>query len=133
MNAHQIDVNGIIINTIIVDSIDFEPNLVDASIGGSIGDSVVNGVIIPKPAPPVKVPEFVDMSSAQLYLLRAGLLGAVESYVAALTGQDGQEAAILWNKATIVRRDSPIVNGFALASGMTDSQIDNMFIEAAKI
>lgn len=36
MRAHQIE-NGIVINTIEVESIDFLPNLVDASAGGAVG------------------------------------------------------------------------------------------------
>lgn len=37
MRAHLIE-NGIVVNTIIVDSLDFLPNLVDAENGGEIGD-----------------------------------------------------------------------------------------------
>jgi hypothetical protein len=37
MKAHQIE-NGIVVNTIIVESLDFLPNLVDAENGGEIGD-----------------------------------------------------------------------------------------------
>ena len=51
MNAHQLDVNGVITNTIVVDSIDVFPCLVDASIGGTVGDSIVNGAIVPKATP----------------------------------------------------------------------------------
>jgi len=49
MNAHQLDDDGVIINTIVVESLDVFPSLVDASIGGQRGDSVVNGAVIPKP------------------------------------------------------------------------------------
>jgi hypothetical protein len=37
MRAHQIK-DGIVVNTIIVDSLDFLPNLIDAEQGGQIGD-----------------------------------------------------------------------------------------------
>jgi hypothetical protein len=50
MNAHQLDSNGLIINTIVVDSLSDFPNLVNASIGGGIGDSIINGVLVRKPA-----------------------------------------------------------------------------------
>lgn len=50
MRAHQLDKNGVIINTIEVESISVLPNLFDASIGGSKGDSIVDGVLIPKQA-----------------------------------------------------------------------------------
>lgn len=51
MNAHLLNDAGVIINTIVVDSLDVFPNLVDAEIGGVIGDSVINGVLIPKAEP----------------------------------------------------------------------------------
>lgn len=50
MRAHQLAPNGVITNTIVVDSLDVFPNLVDASIGGKIGDSIVDGLLIPAEA-----------------------------------------------------------------------------------
>ena len=44
MRAHQVE-NGVVVNTIEVDSLDFMPNLVEATEGG-IGWSYVNGVFI---------------------------------------------------------------------------------------
>jgi hypothetical protein len=49
MIAHQLDDVGLIVNTIVVDSLSFCPNLIDASIGGGIGDSVINGILVIKP------------------------------------------------------------------------------------
>jgi hypothetical protein len=51
MRAHVIQ-DGVIANIIVVDSLDALPGLIDADIGGSIGDSVVDGVVVPKPTPP---------------------------------------------------------------------------------
>lgn len=54
MNAHQLDADGVIINTVVVDSLDALPDLIDASIGGTIGDRVVDGVVVPAtPTPAV--------------------------------------------------------------------------------
>lgn len=58
MNAHQLDANGVIVNTIVVESLDFLPNLVEATEGG-IGWTYANGVFTapvvvestPTPAP----------------------------------------------------------------------------------
>ena len=49
MNAHQLDANGVIINTIVVDSLNVFPNLIDASVGGSIGDTWNGAAIVKKP------------------------------------------------------------------------------------
>lgn len=50
MRAHVLN-NGVIANTIEVDSLGIIPGLVGASIGGTIGDSIVNGAVVPKPIP----------------------------------------------------------------------------------
>lgn len=42
MRAHIIE-NGLVVNTIVVDSLDFLPNLVSAEDGGAIGDRYENG------------------------------------------------------------------------------------------
>lgn len=49
MQAHIIK-NGIVVNTIEVESLDFMPGLIDAKQGGSIGD-LYDGVTFTKPAP----------------------------------------------------------------------------------
>lgn len=49
MNAHQLDASGVIINTIVVDSLDVFPNLIEASVGGSIGDTWNGTTIVEKP------------------------------------------------------------------------------------
>lgn len=43
MRAHVANNDGLIMNTIIVDQL--ENGLIDASIGGGIGDSIINGVL----------------------------------------------------------------------------------------
>lgn len=49
MRAHQLNEFGEILNTIRVESLN-APWLVDASIGGGIGDRIVDGVLIARPA-----------------------------------------------------------------------------------
>jgi hypothetical protein len=48
IRAHLLAEDGTIINTIVVDSLDFMPGLIDASIGGGIGDAIKDGVVYPK-------------------------------------------------------------------------------------
>ena len=48
MNAHQLGAGGVILNTIVVDSLNVLPNLIDASVGGSIGDTWNGSQIVKK-------------------------------------------------------------------------------------
>lgn len=69
MRAHVIE-NGIVTNTIEVESLDFLPGLVSAESGGAIGDRYENGEFLP-PLPPAKSPEEIRleiMDGVQRYL-----------------------------------------------------------------
>lgn len=77
----------------------------------------------------VPVPTVVTMSQAQLALLAAGHLDSIEAAVA----QMPREAQILWRKAnTVVRGDALLVELAALL-GLTELDIDALFIAAAKL
>ncbi len=125
MRAHIIE-NGIVINTIEVESLDFMPNLLDAEIGGQIGDTWDGENFTPK-APVVEVPKEVTMRQAELALLAAGLLDDVEDFIATLT----REAQITWKRSSVVQRSNPLIAVVANANGMTTAQIDQLFITAA--
>lgn len=87
---------------------------------------MVNGI----PAlinPPI--PQSVTMRQARLALLGAGLLDTVET---AITGA-GPAAKIEWDYATEVQRSAGLVPAMATALGMTDAQIDVLFIAAAAL
>jgi hypothetical protein len=60
MRAHLLDAYGVIINTIVVDSLDVFPDLVDADIGGTIGDRIENGEVVSKPAAMPTVEEYTQ-------------------------------------------------------------------------
>jgi hypothetical protein len=79
----------------------------------------------PEPAdiPPVIIPT-LTMRQARLALLDAGLLDEVE---AAITTPENR---IWWDYSTTVERSHPLVNAVLTALGKTETEIDNMFIEA---
>lgn len=74
------------------------------------------------------VPFSVPMMSAELELLDAGLLDDVEALVASLP----RTAQIIWRRAQSVERDHPLIAVVQQAKGLTDSEIDQLFIRAAK-
>lgn len=55
MNAHQLDANGVVINTIVVESLDFMPSLIEATEGG-VGWTYANGVFTAPTEPEVVAP-----------------------------------------------------------------------------
>jgi hypothetical protein len=62
MRAHQIE-NGVVVNTIEVESLDFMPGLVEAT-GGSIGDRYENGQFV-KPEPVVDPLDYQAQRAAE--------------------------------------------------------------------
>lgn len=70
MKAHVIE-NNLVINTIVVDSLDFLPNLVSAEDGGAIGDRYENGQFV---TPVIEIDSAV--LAAQVRTQRNALLSA---------------------------------------------------------
>lgn len=64
MKAHVIE-NGVVVNTIEVESLEFMPNLVDAALGGGIGDRYENGTFVTPP--PVTDPTLYQRQRAAAY------------------------------------------------------------------
>jgi hypothetical protein len=127
MNAHQLDANGIIINTIVVEALDVLPNLVSADIGGSIGDSVIDGALIPRTAPPA-VPESIPKLNARLILIEAGCWDDVVAFAT----EQGPVALAFLEDAQTMRRDNALVNAWAASRGKTD-KLDGWFIAGAAL
>ena len=75
MKAHVIE-NGKVTNTIEVDSLDFMPNLIDASLGGKIGD-LWDGSVFSEPAPTA---EDIAVMAASVRKERDSLIAATDYY-----------------------------------------------------
>lgn len=78
------------------------------------------------PPPPVVVTS-VTMRQARLALHRTGMLSQVD---AAITDA---EARIEWEYAQTVERTSPLVTHLAAGLGLTEGQIDELFVLAATL
>ena len=72
----------------------------------------------------------ITMRQARLVLLNAGLLELVDNAIA--TGSD-EVLKVEWEYATEVRRDWSNLISMALTLGITEEQLDNLFIEASKL
>lgn len=71
-------------------------------------------------------PAIVTMRQARLALHGAGMLPAVEAYMATAP----KPVQIEWEFADTVRRTSDLVTGIGAELGLTDGQIDALFVAA---
>lgn len=77
------------------------------------------------------VPAEIDPLRALLVLDAAGLSGAYESWASDPARTFAERAFI--NKATTWRRDDPVLIVGAAAIGLSEQQIDELFIASVKI
>lgn len=73
------------------------------------------------------VPQEITIRQAVLALREAGYLAAVEAWVANLDG----ELEIYWKRSQTVRRDHAFVESARVELGLTQQQMDQLFILAA--
>jgi len=83
--------------------------------------------------PPPSIPQSVTMRQARLALHAAGLLTLVDAAIASMPEPDKTAAQITWEFAQTVDRQFGMVPQLAAALGMTETQIDDLFIAAAKL
>ncbi len=82
-----------------------------------------------KPIPPIAV----TMRQARLALLQVGKLSTVNNAIASMTGAQGEAARIEWEFSSEVKRDQPLTKALAPVLGMTETDLDQLFIAAAKL
>lgn len=83
---------------------------------------------IPLPEDVVPAPTVVTMRQARLALLEQGLLATVDT---AIAGGSDEAMKIEWEYATEVKRDWASLIAMANALGMTDTDLDNLFLLAS--
>ena len=120
--------NGIVDNTIMVDSLDVLPDLYADIEGAEIGDTVVDGVIVAKYTPPVIIPESMTARQARLILLQENLLDDVENV---LSGNRAWQ--VEWEYASEIERTHPLIGAMQQVLKLTDEQIDSLFIDGVKL
>lgn len=87
----------------------------------------------PPPEPVISlqyVPQQVTMRQARLALLDAGLLDTITTAINALEEPQKSKVQIEWEYSAVVERHSPLVQQMGLSLGLTDQQLDNLFIQA---
>ena len=80
-----------------------------------------------------RLPRIITPRQARLALLGAGLLDTVEGAFAQLPEPQRTAASIEWEYATAIERHSPLVSQFGPMLGLTEAQIDALFIAGAAL
>ena len=89
--------------------------------------------ILPYVEPPAPIPQVVTMRQARLALLSEGLLANVETSLATLAEPDKSAATIEWEYSQTVERSRPFVLTLGGLLGLSDTQLDDLFILAATL
>lgn len=88
----------------------------------------------PEPAPvvPPAIPQAVSMRQARLALLAIGKLDAIDQVIAGIEPPEARKRiSIEWEYATEVVRTSEWVGALAPALGLSDADLDALFVAAA--
>lgn len=100
--------------------------------GGQIGGTWDGQAFHPPESTPAApaAPDRVNNSQMREALRRAGLLGAINGFIA---GLGSEEAEIAWEYGNEIFRVSPLVQAAQAALSLSDEQVDQLFITAATI
>ena len=124
MSRYAILVDGVVTNIVKADA--------ETAAANGWVEAVGEYATIPTP---VIVPQSVSMAQARKALLSVGITAAmVDTAIAGIADNDQRGMAeIDWEFATTVSRSSALVAMLGAELGLTDSEIDTLFIEASKL
>ena len=132
MRAHVIE-NGVVVNTVEVESLDALPGLVAAQANEGIG-WLYDGInFTSPPQPALLVPQEVTMRQARLALLENGLLANVQPAINSLPEPDKTKAQIEWEYSNALQRSNPFVDVLGAALGLSSQDLDDLFIQASAL
>lgn len=81
----------------------------------------------------IEIPKIVTMRQARLVLLQAGLLHQVQTAIDSLPSPQKEAAQIEWDYSSEVHRNKPFVVMLGSALGLSNEQLDNLFITASQL
>lgn len=120
--------DGVVINVILADH-ELPGLIMIQSDMAQVGDVQQPDGSFARPPAVVVVPAAISAVQARLALNRAGLREAAETAIA----QADQDVRDLWEYAATLHRDHPVLRALAAAVGLTDAQLDDLFIQAATL
>ena len=132
MRAHVIE-NGVVVNTVEVESLAALPGLVAAQGNEGIGWSFDGHAFTAPPPPPPVIPQSVTMRQARLALHASGLLASVQPAITALPEPQRTQAQIEWDYSNGLERGNAFVATLGAALGLNSAGIDALFVQAAQL
>lgn len=126
--------DGVVVNHALADDPEFAVAQGWIPAGDSnIGDLWDGETFTPAPPAPPVVPASVTMRQARLALLGAGLLDDVDAAINAMPSPQKEAARIAWEYSQEVQRHNGVVAALGPLLGLTDAQIDDLFLTAAQL
>lgn len=120
--------NNKIVNIAVSDTA-LSDNWIELQDGFGIGDNYSNGVFS-KAEVVVEIPQALTPRQIRMQLTKEGLRQQVEDTVA---NSNDYALKDWWEYSLDYKRDNPILIDMAAQLGLTDEQLDEMFIEASKL
>ena len=108
---------------------DFPPFL-----NGNVFIEYDNGFVTIEPEQPLIIPQTISLRQARELLIRQGLFETVQNLIDNM--EDPVEKLIIqnyWEYSTVFERDNAVVIQMSNRLGLTDKQLDELFIEASKL
>lgn len=134
ITAIHLDEDNKVMNFISVMSVDDMPNCIEWQDGITVGDTYDPDTKTFTKAPIQKiVPEMVTMRQARLALLSVGLLTNVDTVINSLPSPQKEAAQIEWQYSSAVERNKSLVQTLGPLLGLSEDQLDDLFIEAATL
>jgi hypothetical protein len=97
----------------------------------AIGDLYDGTSFTKPPAPPTPIPQTVSRFQARAALYQAGLLDQVETLMS--DPATDMMAKLAWADAQEFKRTSPTIATMAAELGLSDTDLDDLFTQAAQI
>jgi hypothetical protein len=111
----------------------FEPDGSQDSLITADMTAISDGELAILRTPVLVVPQEVTMRQARLALAGAGLLSAVNAAINSMPEPQKTAALIEWEYSTVVKRSQPLVQSLVPILGLTEAQIDTLFIQATTL
>lgn len=79
------------------------------------------------------VPATISNAAARTVLINRGLFDTANNLISAMTGDLGLKTRTYWEYSAVFERTSPMILDMGSSLNLTETDLDNLFIEAASL